>query len=267
MIRLDNKGMLMWVVVAIVGLAVGYIAASSAAGGQLSAKDAQITGLQAQVAGNTAMASQKDAMLVQKDKAAADANAMAKKEVTNAMLKTDTKAAGLRVLLNSLEREHVHLAAAATRNGFDGDPAFGASAGELANNTQALSDAVGSVYGAAAGAGFKQIWESHIGFFVDYTVGAKTGDKAKMDKAVQNLGGYADAIADFMSGANPNLPREAVKGLVLEHIRLLKGAVDAHGARNYTESFAKEHAADVQIGTIADAISGAIVKQKPEAFQ
>ena len=255
------------VVVAVVGLAIGYIAASSMAGGQLSEKDAQITGLQAQVAGNTAAVAEKNAMLATKDKAVTDAKMEGSKMEAAAMLKTDTKAAGLRVLLNSLEREHVHLAAAATRNGFDGDPAFSASAGELANNTQALSDAVASVYGADAGAKFKQIWASHIGFFVDYTVGAKMGDKAKMDKAVQNLGGYADAIADFFSGANPNLPREAVKGLVMEHIGLLKGAVDAHGTRSYEESFAKEHAADLQIGTIADAIAGAIVKQKPEAFQ
>ena len=264
---MDNKGMLMWVVVAVVGLAVGYIAASSGTGGQLSAKDAQITGLQAQLTEKSAMVSEKDAMLAAKGKMVDDAKAMAAKDTAAAMLKTDTKAAGLRVLLNSLEREHVHLAAAATRNGFDGDPAFGASAGALANNTQALSDAVASVYGADAGASFKQIWESHIGFFVDYTLGAKAGDKVKMDKAVENLGGYADAISDFFSGANPNLPREAVKGLVMEHVGLLKAAVDAHGGRNYEESFAKEHSAEVQIGTIADALAGAIVKQKPEAFQ
>jgi hypothetical protein len=88
-----------------------------------------------------------------------------------------------------------------------------------------------------------------------------------MDKAVADLGGYQDAIADFFSKANPNLPREAVFDLVGDHITLLKGAVDAFGVKDYPLSYAKEHEANVQIGTIADALSGAIVKQYPEKFE
>ena len=178
----------------------------------------------------------------------------------------DTKAANLRVLINSLERQHVNLASAAVRSSFDGKADFKAVADSLDFNSVALSNAVGSVYGADAGAKFLTIWRSHIGFFVDYTVAAKKGDKAGMDAAVANLGGYADAIADLLSGANPNLPRAAVKSLVLEHVGLLKGAVDAYGAGDYAKSYAQQSAADAQIGTIADALSGAIVKQYPEKF-
>lgn len=181
-------------------------------------------------------------------------------------LKTDSPAANLRVVLNALERQHVDLAAAATRAGFDGKPEFAAAAAELDKNSVAISKAVGSVYGAAAETKFLEIWRSHITFFVDYTVAAKGGDQAGMTKAVQNLGGYVDAIADFLSGANPNLPRAAVHQLVSEHVTLLKAAVDAHGAANYTESYSKQTAANAQIGTIADALAGAIVKQNPSKF-
>ena len=180
---------------------------------------------------------------------------------------TDTKAADLRVLLNSLEKEHVALASIAVRNGFDGRADFGASADALDKNSVALSKAVGSVYGAEAEKAFLEIWRSHITFFVDYTVAAKKGDKAGMDKAVANLGGYADAISDLLSGANENLPREAVKSLVMAHVGHLKGAVDAYGARDYAGSYAKQAEASAQIGQIADALAGAIVKQKPESFK
>lgn len=179
---------------------------------------------------------------------------------------TDTKAAGLRVALNALEREHVDLASQATRNGFDGSADFKASADALDANSVAISQAVGSVYGDEAAAKFLTIWRSHIGFFVDYTVGAKTGDKAKMDKAVADLGGYIDAVSDFFSGANENLPREAVKQLVTDHVTLLKGAVDKYGAKDYAGSYTAEHEANDQIGKIADAIAGAIVKQNPSKF-
>ncbi len=180
---------------------------------------------------------------------------------------TATKAADLRALLNNLEAEHVDLAAAATRAGFDGDPAFQAAAGALGKNTDALSAAVASVYGEEAGAAFKEIWASHIGFFVDYTVAAKGGDKAGMDKAVQNLNGYVEAISVFLSGANPNLPKEAVASLVSEHVSLLKTAVDKHGAGDYAGSYDAQRQAREQITTkIADTLSSAIVKQSPEKF-
>lgn len=181
---------------------------------------------------------------------------------------TDSKAASLRTLLNNLESEHVDLAAAATRAGFDGDPAFNAAAGALGKNTDELSAAIASVYGEDAGAQFKEIWASHIGFFVDYTVAAKGGDQAGMDKAVQNLNGYVEAISTFLSGANPNLPKDAVAQLVTEHVGLLKEAVDKHGAGDFAGSYDAQSRARTQITSqIADTIAGAIVKQKPDSFQ
>ena len=180
--------------------------------------------------------------------------------------KTDTKAADLRVLLNGLEQEHVALAADATRAGFDGTASFKPAADSLDANSHDIASAVGSVYGKEAGDKFYEIWNSHIGFFVDYTVAAKGGDKAGMDKAVQNLNGYVEAVSDFFSQANPNLPKEAVASLVTAHVGLLKDAVDTYGAGDINASFAKEREARTQIGTIADAIAGAIVKQSPDKF-
>jgi hypothetical protein len=179
----------------------------------------------------------------------------------------DTKAADLRAVLNNLEAQHVDLAAAATRAGFDGDQSFTAAAGALGKNTDDLSAAVASVYGEEAGAKFKEIWASHIGFFVDYTVAAKAGDQAGMDKAVQNLNGYVEAISTFLSGANPNLPKDAVAQLVTEHVGLLKEAVDKHGAGDYAASYDAQNRARTQITTkIADTLAGAIVKQYPDKF-
>ena len=178
----------------------------------------------------------------------------------------DTKAAGLRVVLNNLEAQHVDLASAATRAGFDGSPMFGASAGALDENSVALSKAIGSIYGADAEAKFLEIWRSHITFFVNYTVAAKKGDKAGMDKAVSDLNGYVSAISDLLGGAT-GLPKDAVASLVSEHVGLLKSAVDKHGAGDYAGSYAAQQAARDQITTkIADTLAGAIVKQSPSKF-
>lgn len=179
---------------------------------------------------------------------------------------TETKAADLRVALNNLESEHVDLAAAATRAGFDGDPMFKATAGALDENSVALSKAVGSVYGEEAEAKFLEIWRSHIGFFVNYTVAAKAGNQAGMDKAVSDLNGYVSAISDLLGGAT-GLPKEAVAGLVTEHVGLLKAAVDKHGAGDYAGSYEAQQQARAQItNKIADTLAGAIVKQNPDKF-
>ncbi len=185
---------------------------------------------------------------------------------TTSAASVDTKAADLRVALNNLEAQHVDLAAAATRAGFDGSPMFKASAGALDQNSRALSDAVASVYGKEAGDKFYDIWNSHIGFFVNYTVAAKKGDKAGMDKAVSDLNGYVAAVSDLLGGAT-GLPKDAVASLVTEHVGLLKKAVDEHGAGNYEASYAAQQEARNQItGKIADTLAGAIVKQNPDKF-
>jgi hypothetical protein len=181
--------------------------------------------------------------------------------VSSSQPKIDTKAANLRVALNSLEAQHVDLASAATRAGFDGSPMFDASAKALDSNSVALSKAIGSVYGSAAEAKFLAIWRSHITFFVNYTVAAKAGDKAGMDKAVSDLNGYVSAVSDLLGGAT-GLPKEAVAALVTEHVGLLKDAVDKYGAGDYAGSYAAQQQARDQITTkIADTLSGAIVKQ------
>ena len=189
------------------------------------------------------------------------------KTPTAATATGETKGASdLRVLLNGLDKQHVDLAAAATRAGFDGNKDFEAASGALLKNSDDITAAVSSVYGEENGAKFKEIWNSHITFFVNYTVAAKKGDKAGMAKAEKDLGGYIEAISDFLSKANPNLPREALVQLFTKHVTLLKAAVDAHGAGNYAESYAKQGEAYRQVGEIADGLSGAIVKQFPDKF-
>lgn len=193
-----------------------------------------------------------------------DTGSNASKQAT---VTSDTKAADLRVALNSLEAQHVDLASAATRAGFDGSPMFEASAGALDENSIALSKAVGSVYGQEAETKFLEIWRSHITFFVNYTVAAKSGDQAGMDKAVADLNGYVSAISDLLGGAT-GLPKEAVAELITEHVGLLKSAVDKHGSGDYAGSYEAQQKARDQITTkIADTLAGAIVKQNPDKFR
>ncbi|MDQ4138286.1 MAG: hypothetical protein M3116_05490, partial [Actinomycetota bacterium] len=91
----------------------------------------------------------------------------------------ETPAAELRAALTAQLQEHVYLAGIAISKGVGeglDSKTFKASAGTLDDNSKALAESIGSVYGAKAGDQFVALWRRHIGFFVDYTKGKATGD-------------------------------------------------------------------------------------------
>ncbi|HKC07323.1 MAG TPA: hypothetical protein VKJ67_10665 [Methylomirabilota bacterium] len=175
-----------------------------------------------------------------------------------------TPAAGLRVGLNALLSEHVYLAAAATRAALAGrQPEFQAAAAALDANSVDVARAIGSVYGPDAEKAFLPLWRKHIGMVVDYTTGAATNDRAKQDKAVDDLVGYTQDFGAFLAGANPNLPKPVVADLVKHHVLTLKAVIDAQVARDDVKAFAALRAGAGHMQMIADPLAGAIVKQFP----
>jgi hypothetical protein len=176
-------------------------------------------------------------------------------------------AADLRTGLNALLSEHVDLAAAATGHALGGREApFKAAAGALDANSVDLSKAIGSVYGADAEQAFLPLWRKHIGFVVDYTVGLASKDKPKQDKAVSELIGYTEDFGAFLSSANPNLPKEAVAGLVKGHILSLKEVIDAQAAGDFPKAYMSARKAYGHMHMIGDPLAGAIAKQFPDTF-
>ena len=145
---------------------------------------------------------------------------------------TDAPAAGLRVTLNNLFSEHVYLAARATSGAIGNRPAeFEAAAAALDANSVDISKAIGLAYGPDAEAAFLPLWRAHIGMIVDYTTGVATKDEMKQEKAVQDLVGYTQDFAAFLSGANENLPKDAVAELVKGHVLTLQGRRRRPGRR------------------------------------
>jgi hypothetical protein len=176
----------------------------------------------------------------------------------------DTPAAGLRAGLTALLQEHVYLAGIATGTALGGGD-LAAPAATLDKNSVALSEAIGSVYGDAAGKQFLDLWRKHIGFFVDYTTGVATKDQAKADGAKAALDGYRADFGAFLASANPNLTKEAVAEELKPHVQTLVDAIDAQAAKS-PEAFDKLRTAASHMPMTADIIAGAIVKQFPDKF-
>jgi len=181
--------------------------------------------------------------------------------------KSGWSAADLRSNLNALLGEHVLIAAVATSHALGGrDAAFQGAAGGLDANSVDLSKAIGAVYGPDAEKAFLPLWRKHIGFFVDYTTGVATKDKAKQDKAVNDLVGYSQDFGAFLSSANPNLPKSVVADLVKGHILTLKDVVDAQAAGDWPKAYSAIRSAYHHMQMIGDPLASAIAKQFPSKF-
>jgi hypothetical protein len=130
-------------------------------------------------------------------------------------------------------------------------------------NAKQIADAVGSFYGEAAGKKMLELLAGHWAGVKALTDADKAGDSAAATKAMQDLSTNADAIAAFLSGANPNLPADAVKGLLVAHAghhQMLVGDImkgdEAASAAEWTSMQA-------HMNVIADALSDGIAKQFP----
>ena len=180
-------------------------------------------------------------------------------------------AADLRVALTRLLSEHAELAIEATRQGLDAgdleDPEFVAAAGALQGNTDDLVATIDSVYGADAAQAFRAQWEAHIGFFVDYTVGLATDDQAAQDRAVADLGTYIEDFGQFLSDATGgNLPADAARAALGEHVTQLKEQLDAYAAGDFETAYALSREAYAHMAMTAAALRLAIIQQNPDTF-
>ena len=144
---------------------------------------------------------------------------------------------------------------------------FMAAAAALDANSNALTEAIGSVFGAEAGKAFDPLWKKHIGFVVDYTQGLAAKDQAKQDKAVTDLVNYTKDFGAFLNSALPELPADAVADLVKTHILTLKDVIDAQSKNSLADAYTKLRTAADHMKALANPLADALVQQFPDKFK
>jgi hypothetical protein len=179
-----------------------------------------------------------------------------------------SKGVDFRVALNQLLQEHLYLASFVTDAALGGrNDEFAAAGAALNTNGTDIGAAIGSVFGDSAKDQFNKIWSAHNGFFVDYTTGVAMKDKAKMDKAVQDLTAvYLPQFADFLAGAT-GLPNDALTALIKKHVLTTKAIVDAQGAMDFNAAATADRTAGQHMEMIGDPLAKAIVAKVPDKFR
>lgn len=175
--------------------------------------------------------------------------------------------AGAQAALRDLWLGHVFWVRNVVDARLEGDAAEAKAAeDQVVANARAIADAIAPYYGQAAADRLFGLLAGHWGAISGFLDAARAGDRAGEDAALRQLLANADDIAKFLSGANPHLPFDTLRGLLGAHgahhvqqIRQLQAGQYAEEAKTWAAM--KDH-----MYVIADALAGAIAQQFPEKF-
>lgn len=142
-----------------------------------------------------------------------------------------------------------------------------AAANRLLANQDQIGQAIVPYYGQAAGTKLSGLLREHILIAVDLVAAAKANDQAKLGDADRRWHANAADIATFLSGANPNWPRDAVVSMMNEHLALTTQEATARLKKDWNGDIAAFDKIFDQAMMMADALTDGIVKQFPDRFR
>lgn len=146
------------------------------------------------------------------------------------------------------------------------DPSAQAASVRLLKNQEDIGNAVVPYYGAAAGAKLTDLLKQHILIAVDLVTAAKAGDATKQADADRRWHQNAADIATFLSGANPNWPRQTLLDMLNRHLALTTQEAVNRLQQKWNDDVSNFDAIFSQSMTMADALSAGIIKQFPAKF-
>jgi hypothetical protein len=138
-----------------------------------------------------------------------------------------------------------------------------AAADAVAANARQIADAVGGFCGKPAGARMFDLLAGHWGGVKALTDARAANDGAAERKAMADLQANVNQIAGFLAGANPNLPENAVQGLLATHVAHHSTQIEQIMSGDMKGEQATWKMMQAHMDTISDALAGAIAKQFP----
>jgi hypothetical protein len=180
---------------------------------------------------------------------------------------TSGKLAATKAALRKLWQGHID----AVRKVVVADIAHNAAAeksaeAEVVANAHQIAGAVEPFYGAAGRDKLFSLLAAHYGAVKAYLVATVAKDSAGQQKATDQITSNAEDIAVFLSGANPNWPKDTVLNLFQIHGAHHISQIQELAAHN-TAAEAKTRAEmSAHMNVIADALADGLAKQFPAKF-
>ncbi len=169
--------------------------------------------------------------------------------------------------MRKLWEDHVTWTRAAIVTFADGSAGFPATAARLLQNQVDLGDAIKPFYGDATGAALTALLHDHITIAVEILQAAKADDTDAFAEANARWYADANAIADFLSTANPRFwPNDMMRADMRAHLDQTLTEAAHELAGDYAESVADYEDVHAHILLMADVLSSGIIGQFPSQF-
>lgn len=173
----------------------------------------------------------------------------------------DTKATNLRVMMNTLLREHAAFGANTLIALYTGADTSKLEQLMKTNGTELMA-VIQNIYGSSTANTFSNLWTKHMEEYKNYTIARKNTDNNGMTTARQHLQAIATDIGNLIAGRSKNLASSDVSSLMMEHINGTLAIVDAVAKGNATSSASLMKTAYDQAGTFADVLTKGMILDK-----
>lgn len=147
------------------------------------------------------------------------------------------------------------------------NPAAAAAAeNEAVANANQIAAAIEPFYGKAASEKLFGLLAGHYGAVKQYLSATVADSSAQQDSARKAMIDNAELLAVFLSGANPNLPLDGLRGMLLAHGGHHIQEIQQLRDKQYADEAKTWDAMKGHMYGIADALTLAIAKQFPAKF-
>ncbi|MFL8991128.1 hypothetical protein Q8X48_22260 [Pseudomonas sp. QLc11A] len=140
------------------------------------------------------------------------------------------------------------------------------AADQVVDNATKIANSIAPLYGQPAADQLLKLLAGHWGAVKHYSDATVAKDTKGKQAAVTELTSNAKAIAAFLATANPNLPEATLVTMLSAHGGHHITQIDEFAAHDYAGEARTWAMMRTHILALADALTGALVKQFPDKF-
>lgn len=179
----------------------------------------------------------------------------------------DSPALTTRLALRDLWVEHIFWIRTYAQANQSGDQKQAkVAADQVVDNATKIANSIAPLYGQPAADQLLKLLAGHWGAVKHYSDATVAKDAKGKQTAVADLTSNAKAIAAFLAKANPNLPEATLVNMLSAHGGHHIAQIDEFAAHDYAGEANTWSMMRVHILALADALTGALVKQFPDKF-
>lgn len=176
-------------------------------------------------------------------------------------------AADTRMAMRKLWEDHITWTRVYIIAALAGLPDKNEAAARLLKNQEDIGAAIVPFYGQAAGRKLTALLKEHIGIATEVVAAAKAGNASEVAAQQRRWSANADDIAAFLSSANPNWRRTALRAMLQRHLDLTSEEVVSRLRGDWAADIRAYDTNHTHMLMFSDALVDGIRRQFPRRFR